>query len=85
MAPYIDQAERERALTEPRTPGELNFAITQLLVNYVLLKGENYTHLNDCLGACEGAKQEFYRRVVAPYEDAKCSENGDVFPEEISG
>jgi hypothetical protein len=39
----------------------------------------NYQRLNDALGALEGAKLEFYRRVVVPYEDWKMTENGDVY------
>jgi len=31
------------------------------------------------MGALNGANQEFYRVVVAPYEDAKISENGSVY------
>lgn len=31
------------------------------------------------LGVLSCVQQEFYRRVVAPYEDQKCRENGDVF------
>lgn len=30
-------------------------------------------------GAIEAAKLEFYRRVVAPYEDQKLLDNGDVY------
>jgi hypothetical protein len=29
------------------------------------------------------AAAEFYRRVVAPYEDAKRAENGDVYPPQL--
>ena len=81
--PYIDQNERDRAGLVPRTPGELNFAITELVAGYVARKGLNYTFLNDCLGALEGAKLEFYRRVVVPYETEKQELNGDVYPEGI--
>lgn len=31
------------------------------------------------LGTLEAVKQEFYRRVVAAYEDLKIQENGDVY------
>lgn len=78
--PYIQRTDRARAQIEPRTPGELNYAITTLLTGYILRKGLNYTHINDCLGACDGAKAEFYRRVVVNYEDLKKAENGDVYP-----
>ncbi|WP_439397023.1 DUF6899 family protein [Bradyrhizobium sp. PMVTL-01] len=36
--------------------------------------------MNDVLGALDGAKAEFYRRVAAPYEDAKIADSGDVYP-----
>ena len=35
--------------------------------------------LDDVLGALEGAKLEFVRRVVVPYEERKMKENGDVY------
>jgi hypothetical protein len=35
--------------------------------------------MNDVVGALEGAKAEFQRIVVAPYEDKKMAENGDVY------
>ena len=73
--PYIEHDDRQRAVTEPRTPGELNFAFTELIRRYIERKGKNYTHLNDCLGALEGAKLEFYRRVVVPYEEVKREQN----------
>ena len=63
----------------PRTPGELNYMITMLLQRYIETRNRNYQTWNDILGALEGAKLEFYRRVVAPYEDEKIIENGDVY------
>jgi hypothetical protein len=41
--------------------------------------GLSYQTINDIVGALEGAKLEFYRRVAVPYEDKKIIENGDVF------
>ena len=76
--PYIDPSDRARALTEPRTPGELNYALSMILRYYLARKGVTYAHINDCLGAMEGAKMEFNRRIVAPYEDGKIAENGDL-------
>ena len=61
------------------TPGELNYLFTILSIQYVKRKGKSYTHMNDVIGALEGAKLEFYRRMVAPYEDEKIEENGDVY------
>ena len=77
--PYIPQQYRMDAASAPTNPGELNFAITSLIMRYLGALGGHYSEMNDVLGALEGAKQEFYRRVVAPYEDRKREENGDVY------
>lgn len=63
----------------PVNAGELNYAITRLLISYWGRRDHHYQEINDILGALEGAKLEFYRRVVAPYEDEKIVENGDVY------
>lgn len=81
--PYIDK--NTRILMEcqlgrfPQTPGELNYAVTKLLKIYMQSRGLSYQTINDVIGALEGAKIEFYRRVAAPYEDKKIEENGDVY------
>lgn len=61
------------------TPGEINYLITQLLIKQASVHGVNYTNLNMLVGAAESAKAEFQRRVVAPYEDQKAYDNGDVY------
>lgn len=86
--PYVDPYSK-KTLDEgraPETPGELNYCITQLLIGYAS-RGLNlrYDKINDCLGACEGAKAEFYRRVATPYEDNKIIANGDVYPKNLTG
>jgi len=59
--------------------GDLNYLFTCLIQEYVFVQnGLNYQHINDVIGALEGAKAEFYRRVAAPYEEKKIKENGDV-------
>jgi hypothetical protein len=80
--PYIEQSKRIEILhgNLPVTPGELNYAISDLLRCYYGNQARiNYQILNDILGALEGAKLEFYRRVVVPYEDKKIKENGDIY------
>lgn len=59
-------------------PGDLNYCITVLIHEYLKAHGVSYSTMNDCIGVLEAAKMEFYRRVVAPYEDTKIKENGDV-------
>ncbi len=77
--PYIPDHHRPAAEQEPRNAGELNFAITSLLIHYMQEQAYSYKNMNDVLGALEGAKLEFYRRVVAPYEDIKRGIHGDVY------
>jgi len=79
--PYIPENERHQIVTmgNYKGPGQLNYLITQLLVEYQSCKGLSYQTINDILGALEGAKLEFYRRVAVPYENTKLSENGDVY------
>jgi hypothetical protein len=48
-------------------------------MRYANVQGLKYKTINDILGALEGAKMEFYRRVVVKYEDSKREENGDVY------
>ena len=63
-------------------PGILNYCITVLIKStYRLVTGKaklSYADHNSAVGMLECAKQEFYRRNTAPYEDEKALENGDV-------
>ena len=84
--PYIKDADRTRLgmsyfLHEdcPQSAGELNYLFTMLAKQYMNKKGLSYQTINDIVGALDGAKVEFQRRVVAPYEDKKIRENGDVY------
>ncbi len=55
--------------------GDLNYIITSLIKKVYPLK---YKDINRAMGMLECVKQEYYRRVAAPYEDSKIEENGDV-------
>lgn len=87
--PYISKEARSRILkpaggrfihaSSPENAGELNFAFTTLIANYIQRKGLNYQIINDVIGALEGAKLELYRRQASPYEDIKMRENGDCY------
>jgi hypothetical protein len=93
--PYINPDSRSFVDAHgPRTPGELNYAITKLLVGYLKWHKlypqptvdnvdwhplPTYQDINDIIGAVEAAKLEFMRRVVNPYEDTKIKENGDCY------
>ena len=81
--PYIppDRRHELRPACEPAIgPGELNYQITSLIRQYLDSRWKvDYRALNDVLGALEGAKAEFYRRVVVPFEEEKRAANGDVY------
>lgn len=79
--PYIDPDRRSFILSDGLAvnSGELNYQLTMAVRCYLNYKGKSYATINDIVGALEGAKLEFYRRVAAPYEDTKIKENGDVW------
>lgn len=78
--PYVNEPTRiDLRHRTPKIPGELNYEITQLIVQYVKDKGLSYNTINDVVGALTAAKDEFNRRAVGPYEDQKIAINGDVY------
>ena len=85
--PYIANEDREPLLDkllykgtpDAENAGELNFILSFLVTSYVAKHGLKYQVLNDVVGALEGCKAEFQRRLVNPYEDKKIAENSDLF------
>ena len=79
--PYINEDTRQAlAAGAPAVnPGELNYVLTRLAQEYVQVKGLTYGTLNDVMGVFSSATAEFYRRIVVPFEERKCSINGDVY------
>ena len=82
--PYILKEGRKlfdrciEAMPRICAPGELNYVITKIIHRYAKKGSENYSTYNEIIGVLECAKQEFYRTVVAPYEEEKRKENGDI-------
>jgi len=80
--PYINNTDREKFkavlanLPLSMTEGELNYLITQILVQ---TNPKSYTDYNGLIGVLECCKLEFYRRAITVYEDKKIEENGDVY------
>lgn len=75
-------ADRKLETKENLNEGELTYAVTKLLItNWKTGKG-NYAALCQIIGALECAKQQFYVEVVAPYENKKKEENGDIYNED---
>lgn len=89
--PYIKQENRDRlnnlndgilnllSTISIQNSGELHYLIAELIDMYLTCHGENYNTINEIIGVLTCANLEFYRRVAAPYEDSKISENGDVY------
>lgn len=63
-------------ISEDKLAGELNYLITE--ITHITTENANYRRFNKVIGVMESAKLELYRRKIAPYEDKKISENGDV-------
>jgi hypothetical protein len=80
--PYIPPSEKKRVDQDNliTTAGQFNYALNQLVNIYIEQNEFNYQTANDIVGAIECAKMEIYRRLVAPYEDKKILQNGDVNP-----
>jgi hypothetical protein len=87
--PYISQELRRdvdgniEALTKildwiekDKLDGVMNYVITRLLRGQY--NNGKYAEYNAAIGVLECAKLELYRKAVAPYEDIKIRENGDV-------
>ena len=83
--PYVNLQSRnhfeELGIPVPRNGGELQYLIAEMIYQ-MLVNQESpvrYKDLESIMGALAGAQQEFYREVVAVYEDYKLQENGSVY------
>ncbi|KKL22843.1 hypothetical protein LCGC14_2431340 [marine sediment metagenome] len=85
--PYITAEQRKKydgtidaLVSSIDGPGELNYVITKICHKclYPKLGNYGYTDLNRIMGVLESVKQEFYRKVVVPYENLKRLKNGPV-------
>lgn len=56
--------------------GRINYCFSRVIGQ--LIKEPSYKKIAMITGVLENIKQEFYRRLVSPYEDKKINENGDI-------
>lgn len=84
--PYIPQDERDRyedalydleSLLIGKTKGHLTFVLYTIVRRFVRSE-PSYTTLSEARSALQDAADEFYRRLIAPYEDKQIEKNGDV-------
>ena len=57
--------------------GEVNYTISRILNAFY--NRSSYSIMERAIGALECCKLEFYREVVAPYEEKKKELNGKVY------
>jgi len=87
--PYIDKEDRSRLddvvefavriLSDKpieKSLGDLNYVMSRIVAG--LVGDPSYSKIAMATGVLENVKQELYRRLAAPYEDKKITENGDI-------
>jgi hypothetical protein len=90
--PYLTKEEREKfdpfyqsalsyllQLDVRSLTGHLNYMIFKTVRGWTIMHGKKYYVFAALLGTMICCILEIYRRLVAPYEDRKIKENGDVF------
>jgi hypothetical protein len=84
--PYTLEAERlqeeelRKIATSVMHEGQLTWAISVLMDEFVMSQGViSYATLHRARASAQDAADEWYRVVMAPYEDKKRAENGDVY------
>jgi hypothetical protein len=56
--------------------GRINYCFSRVIAG--VMGTVSYSKIAMATGVLENIKQEFYRRIAAPYEDQKILENGDI-------
>lgn len=80
MEQEIQELESKlNTVSEDQIDGVMNYTISRLTDCFYGMGG--YTVYNRAMGVLDCVAREFYRRKVAPYEDKKILENGDVYKE----
>lgn len=80
--PYVKEKVRKEldAGGAALKPGELTYKFQRDIQRYLDSRGGvNYQVCTEIIGALEGMKADFIRRVLDPYEEQKQKENGDVW------
>ena len=83
--PYIKQESRDffdhylnQINIQNFKKGDLTYCLYRLCINYMEGRTKNYENLSSTMSCLEDAKLEWYRKRIAPYEDEKIFENGDI-------
>ena len=79
--PYVNKERRKDldkivdAMKDVKVDGDLNYILFKFCKNYVSPKYNNYKNF---IGELNETVAEVRRRFLAPHEDIKIKENGDV-------
>jgi len=84
--PYIPQEERDHfkqhnldwIMADADTDGKFNYVFSTMIRAWCDMEDHSYSTYARVLGNLDAIKLEFYRTVVAPYEDEKRKLNGDI-------
>ena len=63
--------------------GHHNYIMYTLALKLVNRLGVRYATLQDIIGTFDCCKMEFYRKILAPYEEKAIDKNGDVSTSEV--
>lgn len=66
-----------RGMCSEDHPGDINYCLSRIIWR-LWQSSPDYTTGNSLVGVLECVKQEFYRRMLVPYEDEKRALNGDI-------
>lgn len=72
------KALAEQMILHAKNPGDLTYAISILMHLETLKAKQSYTNMSRIRASAQDAADEYYRVVMAPYEDEKRAENGPV-------
>lgn len=61
------------------TAGDVTYCLTRVVWQWLKANGIGFLNCATVIGCLVCTILELYRRVVAPYEDKKIKENGDVY------
>jgi len=71
-------SSRRTFVPEIEIKGEITYTFYKICCEILKMDKVSYNRLSMLTSCLEDAKLEFYRRKIAPYEDLKIQENGDV-------
>lgn len=82
--PYITNTRALQLQTDtPKVKGELNYLITNLMIEFVEEHGTKYQVISDAIAAAQDAADEMKRRLLAPYETLKSKERENIDPYDV--